>query len=269
MAYQQGSSSGGHHVLGNGGGLGGGQSSGVTLPPVRTQGKTPPTKVIRAINSYRSMGPPELTFEAGDFFHVMGDGQPRQKGGNSNISSSNNASEELWYDAHNPLTRARGIVPESYFQVLGRNERDNKTGSSLSPPPMQLQSHNQQQPQQQQQTSSVASSSKLAPAQTNGISPTPSPSSANFPQNRGSNSSGQPKPRTVKPSPLYGVVQYDFIAERADELDARKGEPIIVIAQSNHEWFVAKPIGRLGGPGLIPVSFVAISDSTTGKITSA
>ena len=42
---------------------------------------------------------------------------------------------------------------------------------------------------------------------------------------------------------VYGVVQYDFNAERADELDAKAGEAIIVVAQSNPEWFVAKPIG--------------------------
>ena len=65
--------------------------------------------------------------------------------------------------------------------------------------------------------------------------------------------------------PLYGVVLYDFQAERSDELDAKAGEPIIVIAQSNQEWFVAKPIGRLGGPGLIPVSFVEVRDAVTGK----
>ncbi|CAG8770828.1 237_t:CDS:1, partial [Acaulospora morrowiae] len=68
-----------------------------------------------------------------------------------------------------------------------------------------------------------------------------------------------------KPSPLYGIVLYDFVAERPDELDAKAGEPIIVIAQSNHEWFVAKPIRRLGGPGLIPVSFIEIRDHATGK----
>ena len=62
---------------------------------------------------------------------------------------------------------------------------------------------------------------------------------------------------------VYGVVQYDFHAERGDELDAKAGEAIIVVAQSNPEWFVAKPIGRLGGPGLIPVSFVDIKDTTT------
>ncbi len=41
---------------------------------------------------------------------------------------------------------------------------------------------------------------------------------------------------------LYAVVKYDFLAERADELEAKAGESIIVIAQSNFEWFVAKPI---------------------------
>lgn len=64
---------------------------------------------------------------------------------------------------------------------------------------------------------------------------------------------------------VYGMVQYDFAAERPDELEAKAGEPIIVIAQSNPEWFVAKPIGRLGGPGLIPVSFIEIRDMATGQ----
>ncbi|KAJ8116774.1 hypothetical protein OPT61_g1880 [Boeremia exigua] len=64
---------------------------------------------------------------------------------------------------------------------------------------------------------------------------------------------------------VYGMVMYDFKAERPDELEAKEGEAIIVIAQSNPEWFVAKPITRLGGPGLIPVSFIEIRDMTTGQ----
>ena len=64
---------------------------------------------------------------------------------------------------------------------------------------------------------------------------------------------------------VYGIVLYDFNAERPDELDAKADEAIIIIAQSNPEWFVAKPIGRLGGPGLIPVSFIEIRDMTTGQ----
>lgn len=64
---------------------------------------------------------------------------------------------------------------------------------------------------------------------------------------------------------VYGIVQYDFKAERPDELEARAGEAIIVIALSNPEWFVAKPIGRLGGPGLIPVSFLELKDMQSGQ----
>jgi bud emergence protein 1 len=64
---------------------------------------------------------------------------------------------------------------------------------------------------------------------------------------------------------FYAIVQHDFEAERPDELDARRGDAISVVAQSNREWFVAKPIGRLGRPGLIPVTFVEIHDPLTGK----
>ena len=67
---------------------------------------------------------------------------------------------------------------------------------------------------------------------------------------------------------VYGMVLYDFSAERPDELEAKAGEAIIVIAQSNPEWFVAKPIGRLGGPGLIPVSFIEIRDMATNEPVS-
>lgn len=74
-----------------------------------------------------------------------------------------------------------------------------------------------------------------------------------------------PGPKSPKSQVFYAVVLHDFEAERADELDARRGDTITVVAQSNREWFVAKPIGRLGRPGLIPVSFVEIHDSSTGK----
>ena len=65
---------------------------------------------------------------------------------------------------------------------------------------------------------------------------------------------------------FYAVVLHDFIAERTDELDAKTGDPITVVAQSNEEWFVAKPIGRLGRPGLIPASFVELRDPATNLL---
>src|SRR6266436_9132741 len=69
-----------------------------------------------------------------------------------------------------------------------------------------------------------------------------------------------PTSATIKTQAFYAVVLHDFVAERADELDAKAGDPISVVAQSNREWFVAKPIGRLGRPGLIPVTFVEMRD---------
>lgn len=53
------------------------------------------------------------------------------------------------------------------------------------------------------------------------------------------------------------------MAERGDELDAKAGDAITVVAQSNREWLVAKPIGRLGRPSLIPAAFVEIRDPVT------
>jgi bud emergence protein 1 len=73
-------------------------------------------------------------------------------------------------------------------------------------------------------------------------------------------SAAGPSPRQQT---FYAVVLHDFTAERTDELDAKVGDPITVVAQSNEEWFVAKPIGRLGRPGLIPVSFVELRDPAT------
>jgi bud emergence protein 1 len=70
-------------------------------------------------------------------------------------------------------------------------------------------------------------------------------------------------PKSPKTQVFYAVVLHDFVAERADELDAKRGDAISVVAQSNREWFVAKPIGKLGRPGLIPVTFVEIRDPAT------
>jgi bud emergence protein 1 len=76
----------------------------------------------------------------------------------------------------------------------------------------------------------------------------------------------QPPPSSVpKTQAFYAVVLHDFVAERPDELDAKAGDSISVVAQSNREWFVAKSIGRLGKPGLIPVSFVEVRDPATGN----
>lgn len=66
---------------------------------------------------------------------------------------------------------------------------------------------------------------------------------------------------------LYAIVLYDFKAEKSDELTAYAGENLFICAHHNYEWFIAKPIGRLGGPGLVPVGFVSIVEIATGYAT--
>ena len=66
---------------------------------------------------------------------------------------------------------------------------------------------------------------------------------------------------------LYAIVLYDFKAEKSDELSVHVGENLFICAHHNFEWFIAKPIGRLGGPGLVPVGFVSIVDIATGYST--
>lgn len=143
-----------------------------------------------------------------------------------------------WYEACNPaVPDARGLVPVAFFQALGKTERD--SGQSQQSPP----------------------AAARQPDHDSGYSDTSVSGSTMV-------GSGPRSSRTMSKGSgamVYGIVMYDFAAERPDELDAKAGEAIIVIAQSNPEWFVAKPIGRLGGPGLIPVSFIEIRDMTTGQ----
>jgi bud emergence protein 1 len=64
----------------------------------------PPQKVIRAQSNYKSRGPTELSFNKGDFFHVM------------RSVDVNGA----WYEAYNPLNGSRGLVPRSMFEEFGK-----------------------------------------------------------------------------------------------------------------------------------------------------
>ncbi|KAI8993450.1 hypothetical protein BDB01DRAFT_847329 [Pilobolus umbonatus] len=169
-----------------------------------------PKKIIKALYDYKRKRPAELNFNKGDFFHVTG-----------------RENDMEWFEACNPATNIKGLVPVSYFQIIERTERS----IQVSRP------------------NSCSTTSTSTSDVDSGFS-----DMSIHAQNR------------KKSQQIYGIVLYDFIAERSDELDAYADEPIVIIAQSSHEWFVAKPISRLGGPGLIPISFVEIRDVQTGQI---
>lgn len=148
-----------------------------------------------------------------------------------------------WYEACNPLQGSRGLVPVNFFQPVGKTVRDSGS-STQSAPSAGHDSGYAENPL-------TAGAAQAGAAQGMDMGPQPMRFSKSLAKGTG--------------AMVYGVVVYDFKAERPDELEAKEGEAIIVIAQSNPEWFVAKPITRLGGPGLIPVSFIEIRDMATGK----
>lgn len=179
---------------------------------------TAPKKVIKALHDYDPTGPDQLAFAKGDFFHVV-----------------SREDDEIWYEACNPATGAKGLVPVKYFQALGKSEpgRDRmSSGSTIAGKPPH--------------DSAYSGSSESLPTSSH--------------KSRNSAS--------IRHATAYGMVQYDFAAERPDELQAKVGEYIIIIAQSTEEWYVAKPIGRLGGPGLIPVSYIELRNMANGKSLS-
>ena len=187
-------------------------------------------QVIKALYDYKptdtSPNSVYLAFSQGDFLHVVG-----------------REDDSDWYEACNPLHGTRGLVPVSYFEGIGKTVRD--SGGSVPPS-----STPHQQPHDSGYQERITSPQH---AHTQ-----PSVHDIMTQQMRMSRSG-------KTGAMVYGIVVYDFKAERPDELEAKEGEAIIVIAQSNPEWFVAKPITRLGGPGLIPVSFIEIRDMTTGQ----
>lgn len=138
--------------------------------------------------------------------------------------------DEEWFEAFDPPSNLQGMVPVTYFEVVSRQE-------TIPTVPIAEILNNVK-----KETSS------------------PVDSAASGAKPRSSTPHSGPVMPQSKTPPLYGVVLYNFVAERPDELQANAGESIIVIAQSNEEWFVAKPIGRLGGPGLIPVSYIQLRE---------
>ncbi|KAJ8606307.1 hypothetical protein MRB53_041058 [Persea americana] len=150
-------------------------------------------------------------------------------------------SDSDWYEASNPLRGERGLVPVKYFDNVGKTVRDSGDSSKS----ITSTTHDSGYAE-----GSTPPNITSAPRMSTGVPMMP----------------GHRSMKSInKAGGIYGIVSYDFHAERPDELDAKEGEAIIVIAQSNPEWFVAKPITRLGGPGLIPVSFIEIRDMTTGQ----
>lgn len=151
--------------------------------------------------------------------------------------------DPYWYEACNP--KARGLVPVKFFEVIDKTERQSAVSLlSVGAKEGRESGFSNRDPRPNMSETTTNTTRNAANART----------SASIGKDSG--------------ALVFGSVLYDFNSERPDELEAKAGENIIVVAQTDPEWFVAKPIGRLGGPGLIPVSFIEIKDMATGQPVS-
>ena len=197
----------------------------------------PPSLVIRATSDYEAKGATELSFTVGEFFHA------------SEVFTDTEGVS--WYRAENPLKSVQGIVPSACFQKYGPSRPANLLPIGKGP--------------------SSLTKSQLLQTFAKGKGPIPTTLPVHQLRDKDPSSLEPSPPAELKPShakyqSLFGTMKYTFVAERPDELSARYGEPVIIMAHSAQEWFVVKPIGRLGGPGFIPVSYVELQDIKTCRV---
>ncbi|KAI9839177.1 MAG: hypothetical protein M1819_003170 [Sarea resinae] len=209
----------------------------VSIPVKSATAINPPKKVIKAIRDYDPTSDDSWKHDEFKFFSPS-DFLKFNRGDYFHVIGREN--DEKWYEACNPSENTRGLVPVNAFEVLGKTARDS-SGSGASGGG-RIGEHD---------SGYAEKPGAIGTIDTSDLGSRPGHMSRMMSKGTG--------------AMVYGIVQYDFNAERPDELEAKAGEAIIVIAQSNPEWFVAKPIGRLGGPGLIPASFIEIRDMATGQ----
>lgn len=78
-----------------------------------------------------------------------------------------------------------------------------------------------------------------------------------------SRSKSEPKRSLYTGLMVYGIMNLDWQSAGDDELSAKKGESIAILARSNHEWLIAKSFDQPGEPGLLPLSALRIFSMET------
>ena len=59
-------------------------------------------------------------------------------------------------------------------------------------------------------------------------------------------------------------VLYSYEAQQEDELTIDEGDVLQVLDDSDPDWYLAKPVTKLGSSGLVPRNYVQLDDMSTG-----
>ncbi|CCE64697.1 hypothetical protein TPHA_0I01930 [Tetrapisispora phaffii CBS 4417] len=66
---------------------------------------------------------------------------------------------------------------------------------------------------------------------------------------------------------LNAIASYDFVADNEEELSVEVGQTFVIWAHHDFEWFVAMPTENTNKIGLVPTSYLCITDLKTGIVS--
>ncbi|KAI9290642.1 hypothetical protein K502DRAFT_310289, partial [Neoconidiobolus thromboides FSU 785] len=138
-------------------------------------------------------------------------------------------SDNDYYSVCNPLTNKVGLVPIDLFEIIKKCPRSFETNNTTV---------------------------RVQPRSNNTISSHSCPESSLFNNNFNNRASY---------TTFIAKALYDFDSEREDELGFKKGDLLIVLAQSTEDWFVARLLDGESSPGLVPVSYLELRDKNSGE----
>jgi bud emergence protein 1 len=210
------------------------------MPLARPVNKVaPPQKVIRALVSHRSTNPQELSYQKGDFWYVTSE----RDGWYEALSRSCliNRVVEAISDNEDPLTGSRGLVPKQDFEEFNKGGVSGNRTRPSSQEGRCVSCHNTSEGFLKLIVVARIPHHRRICRRTVIPNLHRRKSCPHLPSLRRSNINRELDMRLIRAQlmyRLYAKVIYDFIAERPDELDAKAGDAIVIIAQSNHEWCV-------------------------------
>lgn len=182
-----------------------------------------PSEVAQAVAAFSARRPGEISFSRGDFFYVV----------------NPIPSPDGFIEIYDPTRGTKGRAPASAFKMFEKTHQ----GESSAP------------------GSRTVSSASLGQTQGAGMGLGPASGSIV------GSATGSPQfTSSAAPAPLptlFGIVLYDFNAERSDELSVKTGDKIIICAHHDFEWYIAKFVDKIGEVGLVPVAYVQLIDTLT------
>jgi bud emergence protein 1 len=196
-----------------------------------------PTEVAQATQYHTARNANELSFKSGDFFHVLQDGHIAPDG---------------TIEIYDPIKNLKGRAPSSCFKFFEKTHRPSESNENRISSTSTTNTNNFNNNQNNYISGSQLNNTYQQPVRQ--VRQTSTTSTSSY-------SSGIHKEKPL--GNLFGVVLYDFNAERSDELSVSAGDIIFICAHHEYEWYIAKFLNKVGEVGLVPLSYVQLIDAVT------